>query len=60
VIRKNQVRAIADVQPPFTVNTGLRKRRNFRHQRRRIHHRARSNHGLLLRPKIPHGINCST
>src|SRR5712664_248096 len=53
VIRKNQVRAVADVQPPLHLNARFRKRLDFRHQRRRIHHHARSDHRLLLRPQNP-------
>src|SRR6266851_5666007 len=51
VIRKNEVSAIADVQSPFHVNPSLGERRNFRDQRRRVHHRARPDHRLLLGPK---------
>ena len=51
VIRKNQVRAIADVQAPLHVDASLGECRNFRHQRCRIHHRSRSDHRVLFRPK---------
>src|SRR6266404_3744746 len=53
VIRKNQVRAVADVQPPLHLNARFRKRLDFRHQRRRIHHHACPDHRLLLRPQNP-------
>src|SRR6266700_871503 len=53
MIGKNQVRAIADVQPPVHVNPGLAERGNFRHQRSRVHHRTRSDHHVLVWPKNP-------
>ena len=45
------MRAIANMQASLHVYPGLGECRNFRHQRRRIHHRARSDHRLPLRPK---------
>src|SRR5579864_7584830 len=48
MIGKNQMRAIAYVQPAFHVNPGFRKRLNLRHQRRWIDHAAHSNDGMLF------------
>src|SRR5262249_3903171 len=51
VIRKNQVRTVADVEPPAYIDARFRKSFNPRDQRRGIHHHAGANHRVLLRPQ---------
>ena len=55
VIRENQMSAVADVQASLHVDPGFGKGRNFCHQRRRIHNRACSDHGMLFRAKYSAG-----
>src|SRR5690242_2665632 len=51
VIGKNQVGAVADVEPSADIYAGFRKRFNLRHQRPRIHHHTRADHRVLLWPQ---------
>ena len=49
MIRKNQVRAVAHVQPAAHFDARFRQGLDFRDQGRRIHHYARANHRVALR-----------
>jgi hypothetical protein len=56
---ENQMRAIVSATALSHQSPPSPKSRS-RHQSRRIHHNAGSNHRLLLRPQNPAGISCST
>src|SRR2546429_2663707 len=51
VVRKDQVRTIADVQPPVHVHAGVCKGFHLGHQRGRIHHHACADDRVPLRPQ---------
>src|SRR5271170_3031209 len=48
MIGKDQVCAVADVQPPFHVDSCLSEGFNFRHQRRRVNDNPSADDGVLL------------